>query len=315
MVKAITGDTAARAWFEDPKNQIYCAELAFVGLSAGLHFPLNEATFIPLVGQETWDLFEAELQKHAAGEASAFTTLNQNQRVKYVELELAPENLKPMPQYSNDGSDAQKLAFVPFTLAEIIQHFLRTHIPREQLGEPVAPVQGKLLEQMKPGILEAMKMNDLPESDPRRQAVEGLFAQLVDVVKKPYGSYGEFQSQLEPLLAQARKLVGPRDDTGTGYFVPPSLLHVVAQGKNPGGLVGLDYVGHGIHWSAVRLPAAPPPPDPSDDGQLDTVPADNPYANSCRSSCGGSSPDGSCWCDTECASYGDCCSDKASVCQ
>lgn len=314
MLKAVAGDTAAQAFFKDPKNQIYCAELAFVGTSAGLHFPLNDATIVPLVGQETWDLFKAEVQKHNAGEASAFSTLNGNQRVKYVELELAPDSLKAMPQYSNDPADAQKLAFVPFTLAEIIQHFLRTHIPREQLGEAVAPVQGKLLEQMKPGILEAMKMDALPEADPRRQAVEGLFTALVDAVKKPYGSYAEFQQKLEPLLAQARKLVGPRDDTGTGYFVPPSLLHVVAQGKNPGGLIGLEYVGHGIHWSAVSLPAAPPAPDPNDDGQLDTVPTENPYAKSCQSSCGGSSPDGSCWCDDQCASYGDCCSDRNSVC-
>lgn len=34
---------------------------------------------------------------------------------------------------------------------------------------------------------------------------------------------------------------------------------------------------------------------------------------SCVNSCGGQSPDG-CWCDSACAQYGDCCADKASVC-
>lgn len=316
MVKAVAGDAAAQAFFKDPKNLVYCAELGFLGTSAGLHFPLNDATMVPLVGQASWDAFKAELAKHNAGEASTFSTLNKNQRVKYVELELAANDLKPMPQYSNDPSgDGQKLAFVPFTLAEIIQHFLRTHVPREQLGEGVAGVQAGLLDKMKPGILEAMAMNELPATDPRRQAVDALFAQVLTVVGTSHANYAEFQSKLAPLMAQARKLVGPRDDTGTGYFVPPSLFHVVAQGTNPGGLIGLEYVGHGIHWSAVSLPATPPPTNPNDDGQLDTVPGTNPYAKSCQSSCGGSSPDGSCWCDDGCAGYGDCCSDKASVCQ
>lgn len=315
MVKAITGDTDAQAWFKDPANLVYCAELAFLGTSAGLHFPLNAATMVPLVGDATWNAFVAEIDKHTAGEASAFDTMNDNDRVKYVDLTVAPEELAPAWSYAPDPqAESQKLAFKPMTMADIIQHFLRTHVPREQLGEQLAPVQGQLLEAMKPGLLEAMAMDQLPDTDPRRQAVEQLFAALVNVVKTPHGSYAEFQAALEPLMVQARAITGPRDDSGTGYFVPPSLLHVVAQGKHPGGLIGLTYVGHGIHFSATRLPAAPPPADPTDDGQLESVPEENPYAASCEASCGGSSPDGSCWCDDLCAGYGDCCSDIANKC-
>jgi len=315
MVLAVGGDAAAQAFFKDKQNLVYCAELAFLGTSAGLHFPLNDATMVPIVGQAAWDAFKAEVDKHNAGQPSAFTALNKNERVKYVDLSLAPPDLAAMPSYSpSAAADAQKLAWKPMTMADILQHFLRTHVPREQLGEQLAPVQGQLLEQMKPGVLEAMAMDQLPATDPKRIAVEQLFDALVAVVKKSYGSYAEFQTALEPLMQKARQMTGPRDDTGTGYFVPPSLLHVVAQGKHPGGLIGLKYVGHGIHWSAVSLPAAPPQPDPSDDGSLNVVPANNPYAKSCRSSCGGSSPDGSCWCDGSCAQYGDCCTDKAQVC-
>jgi hypothetical protein len=314
MVLAVGGDSAAQDFFKDPKNLVYCAELAFLGTSAGLHFPLNDATIVPLVGQAAWDAFKAELDKHNAGQASNFTTLNENQRVKYVDLSLAPADLKGMPSYSPDASDAGKLAFKPMTMADILQHFLRTHVPREQLGEQLAPVQGQLLEQMKPGVLEAMAMDQLPAADPKRVAVEQLFDALVGVVKKSYANYAEFQAAVEPLMQQARKMTGPRDDTGTGYFVPPSLLHVVAQGKHPGGLIGLQYVGHGIHWSAVSLPATPPPSNPTDDGSLNVVPPNSPYGKSCVSSCGGSSPDGSCWCDNSCAEYGDCCTDKATAC-
>ncbi|MEZ4220132.1 MAG: hypothetical protein R3B13_04315 [Polyangiaceae bacterium] len=315
MVKAIAGDTAAQDFFKQDANLVYCAELAFLGTSAGLHYPLNAATFVPLVGQATWDTFVAELTKHNNGEPSAFTTLNDNQKVKYVDLTLADESLQPAYSYAPDAaSESQKLAFKPMTMADILQHFLRTHVPREQLGEQLAPVQGQLLEAMKPGILEAMAMDQLPTTDPRRQAVDQLFQALVDVVKKPHADYAAFQAALEPLMAQARKVTGPRDDTGTGYFVPPALLHVVAQGKHPGGMLGLKYVGHGVHFSATRLPAAPPPEDPNDDGQLVVVPPTTPYAGSCTAACGGSSPDGACWCDNLCAQYGDCCADIAATC-
>lgn len=315
MVKAVAGDTAAQDFFKDPANLVYCAELAFLGTSAGLHYPLNASTFVPLVGQQTWDAFVAEVDKHNQKQPSAFTTMNDNPMVKYVDLTLAAEDLKAAWSYAPDPvAESQKLAFAPMTMADIVQHFLRTHVPREQIGEQLAPVQGQLLEAMKPGLLEAMAMDQLPASDPKRQAVEALFAQLVTVVSTPHESYAAFQAALEPLMQAARKMTGPRDDTGTGYFVPPSLLHVVAQGKHLGGLIGLNYVGHGLHFSVTSLPAAPPPPDPTDDGELDVVPPANPFAKSCEASCGGSSPDGTCWCDDLCAGYGDCCSDIAQKC-
>lgn len=35
---------------------------------------------------------------------------------------------------------------------------------------------------------------------------------------------------------------------------------------------------------------------------------------SCNGNCGGQSADASCWCDSQCAHFGDCCADKVSVC-
>ena len=37
-------------------------------------------------------------------------------------------------------------------------------------------------------------------------------------------------------------------------------------------------------------------------------------AGSCLGGCGGIANNGACWCDDECASFGDCCADKASIC-
>lgn len=311
MILAIGGDEDARAWFRDPANQVYCAELAFIGASAGLHFPLNDATMVPLVGEEAWDLFKAEVEKHAAGEASAFTDLNNNPYADLVKASVAPEELKPAYDYSSSSAEeARKLAFKPMTMADIIQQFLRTHVPREQLGEQLAPVQGQLLQAMYPGLLENMAMDQLPEDDPRRQAVDQLFGALVETVSQPYENYEAFQAAVAPLMLQARQVTGPRDDSGAGFFVPPSLFHVVAQGKQPGGLIGLEYVGHGLHISATYKPDEQQPEEP----ELDSVEEDSPYAGSCATSCGGSSPDGNCWCDDICAEFGDCCADIAEVC-
>jgi hypothetical protein len=138
------------------------------------------------------------------------------------------------------------------TMSDIVEHFMRTHIPREQLGESVAPLQGAVLAQMKPGLLEAMAIDKLPADNPIRVAVDALFQQIVQVVSTSHADYTAFRRALDPLLAQARQMTGPRADNGVGLFVPPSLFHVVAQGKHPGGLLGLRVVGHGLHVSVVR---------------------------------------------------------------
>jgi len=314
MVRAIGGDPEAEAFFADKANAIYCAELAHVATSAGLLVPLNAATLVPMVGQDAWDKFVAEVNKHGTAEESAFVRLNDNKRVALVQIGLAPDDLQPMPEYAAAellGAERAKLAFQPMTMADIVEQFLRTHVPREQLGESLAPVQGQLLQQMKPGLLEAMAMDALPESDPRRAAVEALFSRLVQVVSTPYGSYLEFRGALEPLLQQARVMTGPRDDSGVGLFVPPSLLHVVAQGKHDGGLVGLQYLGHGLHVSAARKKADPGSPGPIDP----VVDPERPFGGSCASSCGGFAPDNECACDEVCVQYGDCCPDYAEHCR
>ena len=267
MIKAITGDEAARAWFHDPQNKIYCAELAFVSSTAGMLMPLNAETFVPLVGEETWNEFVRQVNAHNAGETTSFTSLNGNSFARLVTATLAPSDLRAAPEYAPAAQRAMadgQLAFVPMTMSDIVEEFMRTHMPRETLGEDLAPAQGALLEAMKPGLLEAMAMDTLAATDPRRVAVDRLFAAIVDVVKTNHGTYSAFRAALEPLLAQARMMTGPRDGSGTGLFVPPSLLHVVTKGRRSA-LLGLRYVGSGLHYSLVREAGTGPttPTDPT----------------------------------------------------
>ncbi len=253
MVRAITGDQEAIAWFEDPAHQIYCAELAHVSFSAGLIVPLNASTMVPLVGQETWDEFVSLVAAHNEGESTPFSTMNENEYASLVDLTIAPEDLETVSAYSGDPTDSDRLAFQPMTMADIVEQFMRAHIPRERIGEELAPVQGAVLEQMRPGLLEVMHMDQLPDTDPGKMAVNDLYDRLVAVVSTPHESYGAFRTALEPLMAEARAMTGPRDDSGSGLFVPPSTMHVIAQGHHPGGLLGLEYVGHALHLSVMRL--------------------------------------------------------------
>ncbi len=273
MVRAIAGDAQARAFFEDPQNKIYCAELAFVSYSAGLIQPLSASAMVPVVGQDVWDRFVAEVDKHNRGEASAFTTLNRNQYARFVRIKIAEDSLGSAASYAPAdirAAEEGKLAFRPMTMSDIVEQFMRTHIPREELGEALAPVQGAILNQMRPALFEAMGIDRLPATDPARAGADQLFSAIVAAVSMSYADYDAFRTAIEPLLAQARMATGPRGDTGTGLFAPPSLMHVVAQGAHDGGLIGLDYVGHGLHYSLVRGLDAPT--DPVDPGpQVQTV--------------------------------------------
>ncbi len=282
MVLGITGDQESLAWFQDAQNQVYCAELAFLAYSAGLITPLNKTTMEPLVGAETWAKFVAEVELHNKGvdefaetgsisTPSSFVKLNDNKRVAMVRIDLAPENLPPMAALAPNPEVASRmLALTPMTMADIVMQFMRTHMPRQILGEALAPAQAAVLVKMKPGLLETMGLDRVPEDHPSRLAVDALFAQIVETVGTSYGSYAEFRAALEPLMAQARQVTGPRpgDETGSGLFVPPSLFHVAAQGEFSG-LLTFQYVGHGVHVTNTQQKGgATPEPEPVEEPSL-----------------------------------------------
>ncbi|MBX3130082.1 MAG: hypothetical protein KF718_25420 [Polyangiaceae bacterium] len=64
--------------------------------------------------------------------------------------------------------------------------------------------------------------------------------------------------------------------------------------------------------STCAPPAPPPLPDAGAEGGADA--ATPPAPNSCVAHCGGQSEDKSCWCDAQCAQYGDCCADRDAAC-
>jgi hypothetical protein len=166
-----------------------------------------------------------------------------------------------------------------------------------------------MLAKMKPGLFEMLGMDRLAQDDPRLGPLNAFYDQLVQVVGTPFEDYDTFRQNLAPLMDQARQITSSRPD-GPGLFVPPSLFHTVALGKHGGGLLGMQYVGHGVHWNHVRAKA--------DDGQDEEEPAsepevEEPMANSCKLQCVAQA-EGGCWCDEQCDTYGDCCADFEEHC-
>lgn len=344
-IEAIAGDQSAVDWFDKEENLIYCAELAFVSHNVGVHYPLTEESMVPLVGQETWDKFKEEMEKHnQAVEAmrngddmafssppSRFDELNDNDKIKYVELAMdVPGDLEPLWKYAPEGqrsAEKKKLAFAPMTAADLVDQFLRIYIPRREMGEQVAPLQGAFLEKMKPGLYELMGFDQLPDDDPRKVKMDMLFGKIVEVVKKPHEDYETFRANLKPYLDQARKVSSSRPNSDVSFYSPPSLFHSMGKKTHTGGLLGIKYYGHGVHWEHVQKKeqAAGEGECQADvdcgEGEIcvdfaceaDDSEPENPGANSCQDQCVGQAP-GGCWCDQQCENYGDCCEDYNQFC-
>jgi hypothetical protein len=256
LIKALTGtpeeQAEAEAWLADSKNEVYCAELAHVALNLGIHYPLN--------AENLGDRLEAV---KAAISSKDFLSKNKNEYAPLIDLKMAPSDLQPIANRVADVHESDVapgkafgsgMAIQPFTVADIVEQFVMRTVPREKMGEGMAPVQAAMLQKAKPGLLEALKMDQLPETDPKRMAIEQLYGQLVQTVGTSHGSYAEFRGALKPLMMAAQQAVGPRDD-GTGAFIPPHAYLVRAtdaiEGKPHQGVLGWQYLGHGLHESLL----------------------------------------------------------------
>lgn len=260
MVLAIaaTGDRqrGAREWFSKPENLIYCAEFAFIAATAGCLCPLNITYLEGLVGEKVARNFIAILDKQASGHKTELTRSNPNKMANLVTVAIAPSDLKPMPEYASAEQlplESTKLAFEPFTPADIVDHAMRLHFDREKQGESIAPVQAAVMQKMQAGFIEMLNL-DGSDADPvQRRAAKSVYGSIISIVGTQHSSYQEFRNALDPVLALARELTSGKANNGhrSKLFVPPSLFHIVARHEHTGGLLGLDYIGHGFHLSLV----------------------------------------------------------------
>ena len=211
------GSVAAKAkeWFANPQNQIYCAELAYVAMSAGMIVPMNWKGVSKLKGVDgaaidsaTWGRFQAAMTAHNSGQATRFTTLNDNPAAKLVKLATEkgtlnqrfgissiPTDLKPEAAYK-PGRTAQ-LALKPQTMAGIVEGFLATHVPRGKkagVDKAIKSLTGKSVHQIKRemgaagrtvSVAQVREMYMAPMQGALLKGMkQGLYGQM-DLVDKP----------------------------------------------------------------------------------------------------------------------------------
>ncbi len=253
LLEALAGDKTAINWFESGENNVYCAELAHIALNLGIHYPLNVAS----LGTGRFKMLSEQIK------TKEFLARNENANAALVDLDTSPEDLQPIgdllglqitePNAEDPFGDG--LAIEPFTLADILEQFIRKTIPREQMGETVASAQSALLKSAQPQLLKVTAMDQLPESAPQRQAVTALYTELILLVNQSYSDYSAFREAIRPLMAQARILASPKTN-GAGAFVPPHCFLVRAtdaiQGKSAQGVFNWQYLGHGLHASVLK---------------------------------------------------------------
>ena len=253
LIQAVAGNPSAQAFFEDTSNYMYCSELAYLATSAGLQVPLNWACVEPLgIERSIWKRFQEEIARHNANRAESFFIAN-NRNPHIGKVELASEDhlagLLPAWKYAEKaGIEAPTLALPPMTMADMLDAFMRLYFQREKRGERFAAEQALILAEMKRGLFELL---DLDADSEAGKAVDHFYGRVVEAVGREYPDYETFRRKIAPLLQEAREMTG---GNGIQYFTPPSLFHLALKGMLPEpGLLGLDYVGHGIHFSLVRI--------------------------------------------------------------
>ena len=163
-------------------------------------------------------------------------------------MEEAPNWLQPLNQKLSDRKlVGGGLAFRPWTTADMIEHFIKTIVPRKgRESWDVSNTQAELLTWAKPGIFHSMGFTE--DSPPPRDLVM-LFDSLIAKIRKNYNSYYDFRKVIQPELAMANKIVAP-DGDGMGAFVPPHMA--ISINGDADEMIALEPVGQCFHEDLLQ---------------------------------------------------------------
>jgi hypothetical protein len=174
--------------------------------------------------------------------------MQNSEQNRLVEMEPAPDWLKPL----KDRLPGRPLAggglvFQPWDTADMIDHFIKTAIPRKGRETwDVSNAQAELLLWLKPGIFHSMGFSRT--SPPPPQLVM-LFDTLVSKVRRNYESYEAFRAAIVPELQAAHQIVAPKAQ-GAGAFVPPHMVTTILGDADE--LIALEAVGQLFHEDVLK---------------------------------------------------------------
>lgn len=259
VMNAVLGDRNALAELHSQAEQVYCSEAGMhLALNLGLNAPLNQASVNALFGAGKWTKVQPMLNEGADfwkngkhldyyGNGSDGFMQNSEQN-RLVEMEPAPDWLQPL----KDRLPGRPLAggglvFRPWDTADMIDHFVKTAIPRQQRETwDVSNAQAELLLWLRPGIFHSMGFS---RSNPPPPELVMLFDTLVGKIRKNYPSYDALRAAIAPELAAAHQIVAPKAQ-GAGAFVPPHMVTTIRGDADE--LIALEAVGQLFHESALK---------------------------------------------------------------
>lgn len=245
VLDAFAGKTEAIQWLEQEDNKLYCAEMVFLALTLGTTFPLNEQFLAPDVLNS---LREAFLDKK-------LSSLNSNPQLSEINIELPRFSFQPFKQASEEivkNGFGDGLAIQPMLVTDMITSFIKYSVPRKDRGEKCGKYQVELLQHSKLFLKQFLPHQEI--QDPNSK-INILIKKLEVVLMVEYESYEVFQASLKDTLFEIEEEVAIIS-TASNMFIPPHTFLVRALEKKTEnkvkGLLGIDYLGHGIHQSLVN---------------------------------------------------------------
>ncbi len=167
---------------------------------------------------------------------------------RMVDMEEAPYWLQPLRERMSSRSlSGAGLAFRPWNSSDMIEHFIKTAVPRQGRETwAVSNTQAELLVWAKPGIFHSLGFGS---GNPPPPPLVMLFDTIVSKVRQTYDSYAAFRAAIQPELTAAQQIVAPKSD-GEGAFVPPHM--VISIKGDDDELIALEPVGQLFHIDTLQ---------------------------------------------------------------
>ncbi len=259
VLGALLGSNNDLRKLHEQSAQVYCSESGMhLALNLGLNVPLNQASISQLYGAAVWPKVSALLNEgqdfwkngqhldyYGNGSDGYMQNTEQN---RWVEMEEAPDWLQALrDRLPGRPLSGGGLVFRPWDSADMIEHFIKTAVPRKgRESWAVSNAQAELLTWAKPGIFHSLGFGT---DNPPPPALVMLFDTLVAKVRRNYDSYEAMRAAITPELTLAHQIVAPKAD-GAGAFVPPHM--VISIDGEADELIALEPVGQLFHIDTLR---------------------------------------------------------------
>ncbi|CAA6817964.1 MAG: Unknown protein [uncultured Thiotrichaceae bacterium] len=259
VLDALSGSRSSLNKLHQKSAQVYCSESGMhLALNLGLNAPLNKQTVSQLFGASTWPKVLSMVNegrnfwkngKHLDYYGSGSDGYVQNsEQNRMVDMEEAPDWLKPLKErMSSRPLSAGGLVFRPWDSADMIEHFIKTAVPRKGRETwAVSNTQAELLGWAKPGIFHSLGFG---HNNPPPPPLVMLFDTIISKVRQTYDSYDAFRAAIQPELMAAQQIVAPKSG-GEGAFVPPHMVTSIEGDADE--LIALEPVGQLFHIDTLQ---------------------------------------------------------------